>query len=155
MSISDLILVMKDGVLHQAGKPQEVYEDPADLFVATFLGTPPINMFEGTVRDGKLCIGQEPILNTPGVEDQSVSVGIRPEGFIPCADGCLTCILKGIEVMGRDISVLGAHEACSAPVIRAIVSADEQIATGSGVVRFALKPHKVLLFDTQGQRIRF
>ncbi|MCD7841194.1 MAG: ABC transporter ATP-binding protein, partial [Lachnospiraceae bacterium] len=57
MSISDLIVVMKEGVVQQIGKPQEVYDSPANLFVAKFLGTPPINVFEGQVRGGKLYIG--------------------------------------------------------------------------------------------------
>ena len=53
MSISDLIVVMKAGVIQQIGKPQEVYDDPANLFVAKFLGTPPINVFEGRIAGGK------------------------------------------------------------------------------------------------------
>ena len=57
MSISDLIVVMKDGVLQQIGKPQEVYDNPVNLFVAKFLGTPPINVFEGRIQDGQLYIG--------------------------------------------------------------------------------------------------
>ena len=47
MSISDMIVVMKLGVVQQIGKPQEVYDDPTNLFVAKFLGTPPINVFDG------------------------------------------------------------------------------------------------------------
>ena len=54
MSISDLIIVMKDGVVNQIGKPQEVYDDPVNLFVAQFLGTPAINVLEGEIRDEKL-----------------------------------------------------------------------------------------------------
>ena len=57
MSISDRIVVMKDGVAHQIGKPQDVYDDPRNLFVAKFLGTPPINVFDGQVRDERLYIG--------------------------------------------------------------------------------------------------
>ena len=56
MSISDHIAVMREGVLMQNGRPQEVYDDPANLFVARFLGTPPINVFEGRVKGGKLLI---------------------------------------------------------------------------------------------------
>ena len=59
MSISDLIVVMKLGVVQQIGKPQQVYDNPLNLFVAKFLGTPPINVFDGYVRDEKLYIGGE------------------------------------------------------------------------------------------------
>ena len=57
MSISDLIIVMKDGVVHQIGKPQDVYDEPANLFVAQFLGTPQINVFHGEVKDGSCISG--------------------------------------------------------------------------------------------------
>ena len=50
MSISDMIVVMKDGIVQQIGKPQNVYDDPVNLFVAKFLGTPPINVFDGEVK---------------------------------------------------------------------------------------------------------
>ena len=57
MSISDMIVVMKLGVVQQIGAPQNVYDDPANLFVAKFLGTPPINVFEGHVKAGTLYLG--------------------------------------------------------------------------------------------------
>lgn len=66
ISISDLIVVMKDGLLQQIGKPQEVYDNPQNLFVAKFLGTPPIGIFRGEVRSGKLCIGGIPVLQLRG-----------------------------------------------------------------------------------------
>ena len=58
MSISDLIVVMREGVVQQIGKPQDVYDEPVNLFVAKFLGTPPINVFEGEIKGGKLFIGE-------------------------------------------------------------------------------------------------
>ena len=56
MSISDTIVVMKLGVIQQIGAPQYVYEEPANLFVAKFLGSPAINTFEGEIKDGKLYV---------------------------------------------------------------------------------------------------
>ena len=56
MSISDQIVVMKDGSVQQTGRPQDVYDDPANLFVAKFLGTPPINVFSGRVSGGRLLL---------------------------------------------------------------------------------------------------
>ena len=69
MSISDLIVVMKLGVVQQIGKPQEVYDDPTNLFVAKFLGTPPINVFNGHVEGEKLYIGDSAVLDVKGVEN--------------------------------------------------------------------------------------
>ena len=63
MSISDMIVVMKDGIVQQIGKPQNVYDDPVNLFVAKFLGTPPINVFSGEVKNEQLYIGSEAVLS--------------------------------------------------------------------------------------------
>ena len=154
MSISDMIVVMKDGVVQQIGKPQDVYDSPVNLFVAKFLGTPPINVFEGQIRGGSLYIGENAVLLTPGISDQPVSVGIRPEGFIPDEKGALCCQLGGMEVMGRDISVVSTHASSVNPVIRSIISSDTQIRLDAKTVRFSIKPNKIFLFrhDT-GERI--
>ena len=200
MSISDMIVVMKLGVVQQTGKPQDVYDDPTNLFVAKFLGTPPINVFVGYVEDGKLYIGEktpiyaeleveenepagetenvnetaveniaetevereiigwtvgEMVLEVPGVEDQPVTVGIRPEGFVPEDNGPLVCSLSGVEVMGRDVSIVSRHPSSLNPVIRSIVNADNLVTAGD-TVKFSLKPHKVLLFNKETeQRIYF
>ena len=155
MSISDMIVVMKLGVLQQIGKPQEVYDDPANLFVAKFLGTPPINVFGGEVKGGKLYVGDAAVLDVAGVEDQKVTVGVRPEGFVVDENGALTCKLNNVEIMGRDVSVVSTHEASQNPVIRSIVDADTKIAAAE-TVRFSLKPHKVFLFNVETEeRIRF
>ena len=156
MSISDLIVVMKDGALHQIDEPQKVYDDPVDLFVAKFLGTPPINVFEGSVKDGKLVIGEETVLEVAGVPDQDVFAAIRPEGFELDENGPLTCKLTAVEVMGRDISVVCTHEKCENIAIRAIIDSDNVVNTAKNTVQFRLKPHKVFLFrkDTQ-ERVRF
>ena len=64
MSICDIMVVMKLGVVQQIGEPQAIYDDPANLFVANFLGTPPINIFTGTIHDGGVYIGDEKICDT-------------------------------------------------------------------------------------------
>ena len=161
MSISDMIVVMKLGILQQIGKPQEVYDDPANLFVAKFLGTPPINVFHGYVKDEQLYIGGEnleggeAVLKVAGVADQPVTIGIRPEGFIVDPNGALTCNLTNVEVMGRDVSVVSTHEASLNPTVRSIIDADNKV-TGTDVIRYNLKPHKVFLFNYEDEtRIRF
>ena len=156
MSISDMIVVMKLGVVQQIGKPQEVYDNPVNLFVAKFLGTPPINVFEGEVKSGKLFIGGEAVLDVAGVEDKPVYVGIRPEGFLPAEDGAMTCKLSGVEVMGRDVSVVSSNPAMLSPSVRSIIDADFKVDATAETVKFNLKPHKVFLFDHENeQRIYF
>ncbi|MDO5425014.1 MAG: ABC transporter ATP-binding protein [Eubacteriales bacterium] len=156
MSISDLIVVMKLGVVQQIGKPQEVYDNPVNLFVAKFLGTPPINVFEGRIQGGRLYVGEDALLAVKGVSDRKVWVGIRPEGFVLKENGPLVCHLNGVEVMGRDISVVAVHKAAETPVIRAIISAESKVDVSAENVRFDVKPGKVFVFDRETEeRILF
>jgi len=156
MSISDLIVVMKDGVVQQIGKPQQVYDKPINLFVAKFLGTPPINVFHGRIEGEKLYIGSEAVLEAKGVSDQNVYIGVRPEGFVLEQDGPMTCGLSRVEVMGRDISVVCTHGDCESDTIRAIIGAENDVDEADKRVCFALKPGKVHIFSKETeQRIEF
>ncbi len=156
MSISDLIVVMKLGVVQQVGKPQDIYDDPTNLFVAKFLGTPPINVFAGKVAGGKLYIGDDAVLDVPGIGDRNVTVGIRPEGFTPDANGALRCELSNVEVMGRDVSIVSKNAASFNPIIRSIINADYKPDPSAAEIRYTLKRHKVFLFDAETEeRIYF
>ncbi|MDD6200819.1 MAG: ABC transporter ATP-binding protein [Firmicutes bacterium] len=149
MSISDMIVVMKLGVVQQIGAPQDVYDSPANLFVAKFLGTPPINVFEGKISGGRLFLGQEAVLEVGGVADQEVYVGIRPEGFVLDPNGPLTCRLNNVEVMGRDVSIVSTNPASLNPIIRSIINADNKVDATQENVRYSLKPHKLFLFNKE------
>ena len=156
MSISDMIVVMKLGVVQQVGKPQEIYDNPTNLFVAKFLGTPPINVFDGRVENGVVYIGENAVLNVKGVEDQPVTVAVRPEGFELNDNGPLVCNISNLEVMGRDVSVVSTHEASQNPVVRSIIDADNKVDVAKGTVNYTLKPHKVFLFNAETEeRIDF
>ena len=156
MSISDMIVVMKLGVVQQIGEPQKVYDDPSNLFVAKFLGTPPINVLEGKVSGGKLIVGEDIIMNIDGVADQDVYVGIRPEGFEPNASGTLKCSVSNVEVMGRDVSVVSTHPASLNPVVRSIVNSDQALDLASGIISYNIKPHKLFIFNKETEeRIYF
>ena len=156
MSISDVIVVMKLGVVQQVGKPQDIYDNPTNLFVAKFLGTPPINVFTGKVENEKLYIGEDAVMNVKGVADQKVTVAIRPEGFDLNEKGAFVCELSNVEVMGRDVSIVSRHEASLNPVIRSIINADNKVDITAATVAYQLKPHKVFLFDAETEeRIYF
>lgn len=179
MSISDMIVVMNAGVVMQTGNPQEVYDNPTNLFVAKFLGTPPINVFDGIIKNRKLYIGEEPVLDlslyrtsensarnfpkdlvTASVQKdfegacgedgtKKVYAAIRPEGFILDENGPFTCCLSGVEVMGRDISVISTHHASLNPKVRSIISTENKIDPARPFVRFSLRPNKTFLFDKE------
>ena len=154
MSISDRMVVMKDGVLQQIGKPQEIYDNPENLFVAQFLGNPPINVLEGELRQDGVYVGEDRILETEelpaGEGDRKVMVGIRPEGFILKEDGPFRCRLKSVEVMGRDTSVVMEHPGMTGASLRAIVPGESRMEIGKAELCFAVKPGKVYLFDAAG-----
>ncbi len=148
MSISDMIVVMKEGVMQQAGEPQKVYDDPKNLFVAKFLGTPPICVFEGKISGGKLFVGDDVIKCDVKADDcESVYVTIRPEGFVPSENGIFGCELSRVEVTGRDISIVLKHPCALSDSVRAILASDALICTPGEIMRFDIKPSKLFVFD--------
>ena len=156
MSISDLIVVMKLGVVQQIDEPQKVYDNPVNLFVANFLGTPPINVFNGEVKNEKLYIGETVVLDVKGVADQEVYVGVRPEGFVLDPNGPLTTKLSNIEVMGRDVSIVSTHPNSVKPTVRSIISAESHVDTTVGTINFSVKPYKTYIFNKETEeRIYF
>ena len=167
MSISDQIVVMKDGILQQIGRPQDVYDEPVNIFVAKFLGTPQINVFDGQIKDGLVYIGDTPVLEAGEVlkeaagADREVDVAVRPEGFVMVEAGddaeqkhILECNLKAVEVSGRDVSIVSTHSANQGVNIRSIMGSDRNMKIEGETVRFKLKPSKVYLFDKEsGKRL--
>ncbi len=147
MSISDEIVVMKDGVVQQVGEPQSVYENPNNQFVAKFLGTPPINMFNGVVKDKKVYIGENAVMNTD-LADQEITVGVRPEGFEVNARGLFTVEVAAIERLGRDITIISKHVGSVEPTFRVIVDADTKVST-SGEMKLNIKPNKCFIFERE------
>ena len=152
MSISDEIVVMKDGIIMQTGKPQEVYDNPSCLFVAKFLGTPQINVFCAQVKSEKLYIGENYIMDTPGITDTEVFAAIRPEGFEVADDGVLECKMGRIEVMGRDISIVSSNENSLSPIIRSVISSNISISPDKDTVKFNINPQKIFLFDKSSEK---
>ncbi len=152
MSICDIMVVMKLGVVQQIGEPQSIYDNPANLFVANFLGTPPINIFKGRIEGGKAYIGDEAIMSAK-LDDQEIFIGIRPEGFIYDPKGVLSLNVDHVEVMGRDKSIVSRHEASTKPTVRSIIDSDVKLPSDSGVMKFKVKPNKVFLFNSDEERI--
>ena len=148
MSISDIMVVMKDGVLQQMGKPQEIYDHPCNLFVAKFLGTPPINVFAGECKGGKLYIGKEAVMDWHG-QSGDVYVGIRPEGLQVDESGTLTCRLKSVERLGRDTSIVAEHDGMCSETIRAIVPSFEE--GERKMVKFRVNKDKLFVFGKDSE----
>ena len=152
MSISDIIVVMRDGAVNQIGKPQEVYDSPANLFVAKFLGTPPIKLFEAEIKNEMRYIGNEAVHKVKGVKDQKLICGIRPEGFILDDNGPMSCQTVRVEVMGRDISVVSENEKSISGSVRSIISSENAEKIKGGRVHFSIKSEKLFLFNKETER---
>ncbi len=145
MSISDEILVMKSGVKQQIGAPQEVYDNPTNLFVAQFLGTPQINVFTGEIKGEKILVGDSVVGDAKGVNDQPVYVAIRPEGFeLTKGKEGLKCTIDSIQTLGRDISIIGKNNYCLKPTFKVIISSEQTAISGDIVLK--VKPNKMFVF---------
>ncbi len=144
MSISDEIVVMKFGIEQQTDAPQKVYDNPKNLFVAKFLGTPPINIFSGYVHNGGLYIGQDKIGDTE-LENQEVTIGIRPEGFEINENGTLNIHVKQIEHIGRDMSVIATNPLSEKDTFRFIIESGIELQENTDI-KVAVKPRKCFVF---------
>lgn len=149
MSISDTIIVMSAGVMQQTGAPQEVYDNPCNLFVAKFLGIPPITVYNGHVESEILYLAEDAVLRVPGAADGDYTVGIRPEAYRVIPDGHMHCELVGVEIQGRDTSVLIRHPASAEPSVRCIINSEHAPSPTETIVNFDFKPNKVFLFDKE------
>ena len=174
MSICDRIVVMKDGRSRQVGRPQDVYNDPNDLFVAQFLGTPPINVFKGHIKAGKVYVGEECVSSCPGLPEKEVYVGIRPEGFLlpreierqgasfheilldglESMEGRLTLDIENIQANGKDVSLIGSHAFFVGDQLK--ITMDSETKPEIGKETFLVRASKLYLFDAvTEERIRF
>ncbi len=113
MTMANLIVLMNDGVIQQAGKPEEFYNRPANVFVAKFIGSPTMNIIEGSIKDGRFTTGDGILSITPspddmksldGYEGKSVSVGIRPERFESGDQHVdkFDCTIDVVEMLGKE-----------------------------------------------------
>ncbi len=119
MSMATRIVVMKDGYMQQVGTPEEIYDKPANIFVANFIGSPPMNFFNGKVAGGKITIGKEEIPVNDAqkeaikpYEGKEIIIGIRPESFAVNLDEksgkSIKATIENIEMLG-DESILYAQ----------------------------------------------
>ena len=117
MSISDRILLMKNGVLQQYSTPQEMYRNPANLFVASFLGNPPINKLDCQVQDNAIVVPGTEGWNlgsiTPvccGTMEKDCVLGVRPEDILVANEGVhLTAEIVALQTLGKEVYLKLQH----------------------------------------------
>jgi multiple sugar transport system ATP-binding protein len=152
MTMGDRIVVMRDGIIQQVGAPLEIYDNPNNVFVAGFLGTPPMNFMDVVVKevngafivDGdsfKLRIPEGKVKNIRQYLNKQVIFGIRPEAIVeaemvPGTDNVITAMVDVSELLGAQVNLfmsLGNHSFIS------VVDAHTKAVDG--------QPHSVV-FDT-------
>ena len=155
MSISDFIVVMKLGVIQQIDEPQRVYEEPANLFVAKFLGSPAINVFDGEIKGGKLLLEGKEIDKDPAYKgaDRKVKIAVRPEAFEYAEKGGIIPVtISTIEQIGRDITVNGDITGQHNHIKAIIPSELRKGILGKAAVSFKAK--RLYVFEETGERIK-
>jgi multiple sugar transport system ATP-binding protein len=160
MTMGSRIAILKDGVLQQVGPPQAVYDRPANTFVAQFIGSPAMNLFETTVhsQDGRLCADAPGVhfeldgsvaaaVRAAGVD--RVSIGVRPEHLILNREGEVHASVFAVESLGHE-----KHVVCVLPDGNRITVRTSADVTTTGDVTLAVDPRQVHLFNgATGERI--
>jgi multiple sugar transport system ATP-binding protein len=151
MTMADRIAVMNEGRIEQLGEPLELYDRPANLFVAQFIGSPAMNIFEGIFRkDSVEALGAYWPCEVRAQEGQRVAYGIRPE-HLTLRDGGITGQIEVVEPMGAETEILvkvGGQTLTMMTHGRASVGPGERVS-------LAPQPSQAHLFDAaSGRRIQ-
>ena len=117
ITLGERIAVLSEGVLQQVGPPQDVYDHPANVFVAGFIGSPPMNLLKGNAAGGRIAVGEVEFVDRQ-VPDGEVLVGIRPEGLHPVGEAfdgpVFEVSVEVVEPLGDEVLVHGSIEARAA-----------------------------------------
>ena len=154
MSLADRVAVMRDGVIQQLGTPDDIYNDPANMFVAGFIGSPAMNLIEGSIRNGQfLAADSTPLVAVDSRERDNVVLGIRADD-IEIADpgkGDLDVEIYSFENMGEN-TLLTAQLGQQ----RVIARGERHLRKEQGeVISMRVKAEHIYLFDNEtGIRIR-
>lgn len=107
MTLADQLVVLNDGAVEQVGTPIDVYNRPASVFVAEFIGSPPMNLMPGQIDETGLVTPAGVVQAPSGVRHGAVTIGIRPEHLHPETDGPLRMKVRVVEHLGASANVLG------------------------------------------------
>lgn len=151
MTLADRIVIMRDGRVQQIGSPLEVYDRPANAFVAGFIGSPEMNLVEAELSDGRLVLGEGVSLPAPSgmTRGRRVTVGMRPEAIAPAEEG-LPFTIRGIEQLGSQTLFIGE---LAKRRLRVMTGRRDGVALGSSM-RIAVPEAALHLFDSEnGERL--
>ncbi len=153
MTLADKIVVMRDGKIEQAGTPEHLYEDPDNLFVAGFIGSPRMNFLPATLKPGGLTLPGGGALARAGLPATGeVLLGVRPEHFTIGA-GAVTLPIQVdvVENLGGTRYLYGTYGTGESIVVEC---RDQAGIRAGDKVEVGIDPQRALIFSTSGARLR-
>ncbi|MGO3146455.1 MAG: ABC transporter ATP-binding protein [Leucobacter sp.] len=158
LTMGDRIAVLKDGVLQQVGTPSELYETPQNAFVAGFIGSPAMNLFESTLSEGGVRFGDLTLaVDSSRAVSDAVTVGIRPEDLVVAQNGepGLTVQIDLVEELGADGYLYGHTEAGKGDATQIVARVDgRNHPNAGGTVTLVPNAAHLHFFDTiTGERM--
>ncbi|MDR3474676.1 MAG: sn-glycerol-3-phosphate ABC transporter ATP-binding protein UgpC [Devosia sp.] len=162
MTLADKIVVLRDGAVAQVGTPLQLYDDPDNLFVAGFIGSPKMNFLKGTSEGSGPDFGVllpeygNVIVPMPAPRNSlpagtAVTVGVRPKHFQPGDTGTLDLTIELVEHLGGETFIYARH---GRGELLTIAAQDDRSLEAGRSLAVSFDPGKVLLFGSDGQRIR-
>lgn len=161
MTLGDRIVIMRDGVIQQVGTPQEVFDTPANIFVAGFIGSPPMNFFKGRIEEthGKhilsVCGGEMPLSEKNAFhikESGEVTVGIRPEHIYISEKGDMRGEIIVSEMMGSELHLHLSVQDGARVIIRVptldLSEREKDVLSLHNTVSFGFREQALHFFDT-------
>ena len=165
MTLGDRIVIMRDGFIQQIGTPQEVFNHPANLFVAGFIGTPQMNFFEDCrlTKSGDaysvtvmghtlpLTAEQNAKLATAGAESRAVTIGVRPV-HVTVGDKGIDAQIDVSELMGSELHLHMTADGKDVVAVVQTANLDANAYARHTAVRFSFEPRLIHLFDPETEK---
>ena len=159
MTMGDRVAVMKDGLLQQCDTPLNLYDRPANLFVAGFIGSPAMNLVAATADNGHASIGgyQVPVDEKAAHQMHGeVTIGVRPEAWrlVSADEGGLPVKVTVVEELGADAFVYGTSDVEGTPSTIIVRVPGRRSHQRGEILHLTTDPHQVHVFDTgTGERL--
>ncbi len=146
MTLADRVVVMNGGVVEQEGAPLDLYDHPASLFVAAFIGSPPMNFLEGDLREGpRLALADGTVLDMPTGDPKGrsrVTIGVRPEHFTIGATGWPATV-SVVEPTGSETQITAR---LAGQIVRVLIRGRTSVLPGE-TIHLSVSPDFVHFFD--------
>ncbi|MDP1876551.1 MAG: sn-glycerol-3-phosphate ABC transporter ATP-binding protein UgpC [Actinomycetota bacterium] len=156
MTMGDRVAVLKGGILQQCASPRELYDDPANAFVGTFIGSPSMNIIPGPLTEHGVNLNGFAVPVERSVMDKAASgqvlLGVRPEDLEIATEGAEMTVTL-VEELGADTYVYGTFKAVDGSNVDLVARGQGMLAPKIGTV-VRVRPTRTYIFDTEGAQLR-